>query len=354
MSADVQIKQFELSDQEALLSFLRVAYTEEPRKSDPAFWKWHFLEGPYVQERDVPLWIAKAGAEVVGQLGAIPIRLKVGDEERRAIWYQDFNVRSDYRNRGLGKRLVLASLESYSTALGIGFTDQAVPVFRGLKWETLGVSHRYQRLLFPGDALKELARFAPLRKLFNICYAPFRPRISSVTSSPYTVREITSFDGSFDDLWQRASRQWPCAMIRSSRYLEWQFMRQPGKKFDAFALYKQDRLVGYAVLFFRKPERDGAASAKAAISDLCYDGTAVIDELLRASLRLALERRVGSLVTDVLDPTVEERLRRLGFWRIKRAPQFMVNGSEGLLYELRNWFLTRADCDITINEGPNL
>ena len=353
MPANVQIKQFELSEQEALLSFLRAAYTEEPRKSDPAFWRWHFLEGPYVHADDIPLWIAKAGEEVVGQLGAIPIRLKVRDAEQRSIWYQDFNVHSDYRKRGLGKRLVQASLKSYPTALGIGFTDQAVPVFRGLKWKTLGESHRYQRLLFPGDAVKEVARFAPLRKLFNFCYAPFRPGISQ-SSGRYTVREITGFDESFDDLWRRASRQWSCAMIRSSGYLDWQFMRQPGKKFDAFAIYEQDRLVGYAVLFFRKPQRDGAAPAKAAISDLCYDGAAVIDELLQASLRLALERRVGSLVTDVLDPLVEERLRHLGFWRIKRAPQFMVNGSEDLLYEPRNWFLTRADCDITINEGANL
>src|SRR5439155_4710939 len=76
MPANVQIKQFELSEQEALLSFLRAAYTEEPRKSDPAFWRWHFLEGPYVHGDDIPLWIAKAGEEVVGQLGQSPFALK--------------------------------------------------------------------------------------------------------------------------------------------------------------------------------------------------------------------------------------------------------------------------------------
>jgi GNAT superfamily N-acetyltransferase len=220
MPAEVQIKQFELSEQEALLSFLRVAYMEEPRKSDPAFWKWHFLEGPYVHADDIPLWIAKAGEEVVGQLGAIPIRLKVGDEEQRSIWYQDFNVHSDYRKRGLGKRLVQASLKSYPTALGIGFTDQAVPVFRGLKWKTLGESHRYQRLLFPGDALKEIARFAPLRKLFNFCYAPFRPGISQ-GSSRYTAREITRFDESFGvrAIWNGSSCASPARSLMRLRFM---------------------------------------------------------------------------------------------------------------------------------------
>ncbi|HEX8921785.1 MAG TPA: hypothetical protein VF766_09920, partial [Pyrinomonadaceae bacterium] len=163
----------------------------------------------------------------------------------------------------------------------------------------------------------------------------------------------------FDALWQEASVQWPCAVVRKASFLEWQFMRQPGKKFDVLGLYEQDQLLGYVVLFFRKPERAGGAPPKAAISDLCYKAHAsvdVADELLQAALKLALERRTGSLVIDVLDPRVEERLRRLGFWRIKNAPQFMTYtpDAQGLMYDLSKWFLTRADSDVSIFEQPNL
>jgi hypothetical protein len=171
------------------------------------------------------------------------------------------------------------------------------------------------------------------------------------------VREVKEFDASFDDLWQRARGQWPCAVERNARYLEWQFMRQPGKRFDVLGLYDGERLIGYVVLFFRKPEEAGAPQ-KAAITDLCYDASGsrqVIDELLKAALRLALERRAGSIVTDVLDARVEDRLRDFGFRRIKTAPEFIASpGAPQFLYDPGNWFLTRADSDVSIFEQPNL
>jgi GNAT superfamily N-acetyltransferase len=359
MAGDVQIEQFELADQDALLSFLRVAYADEPRKSEPAFWRWHYLENPLTPPDDIPLWVVRSGKRIVGQLATIPVELKVGGDQTRAIWILDFVILPEYRGRGLGKRLVLAARESFPTMITLGINEQSTAVFRSLKWVALGGVHRYHRLLYPGDALSEVSKFEPLRRLANLCYAPFRPRDARTSDrAGGVVREITTFDGSFADLWQRASAQWTCAVVRSPRYLEWQFARQPGKKFDVLGLYEHERLVGYVVLFFRKDGR-GKVSPKVAISDICYDASGspqVIDDLLRAALRLALERRAGSLVTDVLDPTVEARLRHAGFWRIKAAPQFMASASEhqDLIYQGSNWFLTRGDSDVSIFEQPNL
>lgn len=359
MTGDLQIKQFELADQEALLSFLRVAYPDEPRKSELAFWKWHYLDNPYIAPNNIPLWVVKERERIVGQLATIPVALKVGSEETRAIWILDFIVLPQYRGRGLGKRLVLASRQSYPTLITLGINEQSTAVFRSLNWVPLGGIHRYHRLLYPGDAFSEIARLVPLRSLLNLCYAPFRP---SDAQTSYTgkgvVRELTAFDNSFADLWQRACAQWPCAAVRSPRYLEWQFARQPGKKFEVRGIFEEGRLMGCIVLFFRKGGPRGVPP-KAAITDLCYDANnspQVVDELLKAALRLALERQAGSLVTDVLDPLVESRLRRLGFWRIKTAPQFMASTSEhqNLIYDKSNWFLTRGDSDISIFEQPNL
>jgi GNAT superfamily N-acetyltransferase len=359
MAGDVQIKQFELADQEALLSFLRVAYHEESRKSELDFWKWHYLENPHTALDDIPLWIVKDGDRIVGQLATIPVALKVGVEETRAIWILDFIVLPQYRGQGLGKRLVLTARESYSTMITLGINEQSTAVFRSLKWVALGGVHRYHRLLYPGDAFREIARLSPLRKLVNFCYAPFRPRDAQTRYTEGGVlREVTAFDASFADLWHRAAAQWPCAVVRSPRYLEWQFTQQPGKKFEVQGIYEQGELMGYVVLFFRKEEGSGFPP-KAAITDLCYDASSspqVVDELLKAALRLAVERHAGSLVTDVLDPLVESRLRQLGFWRIKVAPQFMASTAEHqeLIYNASNWFLTRGDSDVSIFEQPNL
>ena len=358
MAGDVQIKQFELAEQAALLSFLRVAYPDEPRKSEPAFWHWHYLENPHTAPDNIPLWVVKDGEQIVGQLATIPVVLKVGETETRAIWILDFIVLPQYRGQGLGKRLVLTAGEAYPTMITLGINEQSTGVFRSLKWVALGGVHRYHRLLYPGETFRETAGLGPLRNLLNFCYAPFRPHHAQTRHTGSGVlREITAFDAAFADLWQRAAAQWPCAVVRSPRSLEWQFIRQPGKKFAVRGLYQQDQLVGYVVLFFRKEGRSGY-SPKAAITDLCYDAglsPQVVDELLKAALRMALERHAGSLVTDVLDPLVESRLQRLGFWRMNAAPQFMAStaGHQDLIYDERNWFLTRADSDVSIFEQPN-
>lgn len=358
MSGDIQIKQFELPEREALLAFLREAYAEDPRKSDPAYWQWHYLENPHTSPDDVPLWIVKDGERIVGQTATLPVELKLGEENRRAIWILDFIVNAEYRGKGLGKRLVAAARDACPTMFALGFNEQSERVLRSLKWVMMGRISRYHRLLFPGEALGELSTLGPVRGALNLGYAPFRPRAKASTER-VKLREVTGFDHSFDALWQEASRQWPCAVVRRASFLEWQFMRQPGKHFDVLALYEREELLGYVVLFFRKAERAGGSPPKAAISDICYRPDAsldVIEELLQGAMRLALERRAGSLVIDVLDPRVEAKLRRMGFWQIKNSPQFMTYSPDrgDLMYDMSHWFLTRADSDVSIFEQPNL
>ncbi|HEX8140549.1 MAG TPA: GNAT family N-acetyltransferase [Pyrinomonadaceae bacterium] len=358
-TGEVQIKQFELSEREALLAFLREAYAEDPRKSEPAYWQWHYLENPHTDPGDVPLWVVKNGERIVGQTATLPVELKLGAETRRSIWILDFIVNAEYRGKGLGKALVAAARDACPTMFALGFNEQSERVLRSLKWVMMGRIGRYHRLLFPGDALGEMSRRSVVRGALNLGFAPFRPRPRAPRREGLSLREVTSFDETFDLLWKEASPQWPCAVVRRARFLEWQFMRQPGKKFDVLGLYEGARLLGYVVLFFRKAERRGGAPPKAAISDIFYLRDAsvdVVEELLQAALRLAIERRAGSLVIDVLDPRVEEHLRRLGFWRIKNSPQFMTYAPDrpDLMYDMGKWFLTRADSDVSIFEQPNL
>ncbi len=178
MPSEVQIKQFELSDQDAVLSFLAEAYADDPRKSDPAFWKWHYLENPYTSPDNVPLWIVKDGDRVVGQAATILVELQVLEEKRKAVWILDFILLPEYRGQKLGKRLLLLAREKYPTMLALGFNDASGNVLRSLDWVPMGAINRYQKLLFPAYGLKQTAAFPPLRGLLNFSFAPFRPSLS--------------------------------------------------------------------------------------------------------------------------------------------------------------------------------
>ena len=80
---DVRVEQFRVEKTEALLRFLRVAYAGEARKSDPAYWKWHYLENPNTRMDDIPLWVVVCGEEIVGQLATIPVQVKAGGKRGR-------------------------------------------------------------------------------------------------------------------------------------------------------------------------------------------------------------------------------------------------------------------------------
>ena len=161
MPAEVHIKQFELSEQEAVLAFLREAYGDDPRKSDPEVWKWHYLENPYTSLDDIPLWIVKDGARVVGQAATILVELKVDDEVRKAVWILDFILLPEYRGQKLGKRLLQLARQTYPTMLALGYNKMSGNVLLSLEWVRMGTIDRYQRLLFPGYGLKEIAAIAP-------------------------------------------------------------------------------------------------------------------------------------------------------------------------------------------------
>ena len=111
------------------------------------------------------------------------------------------------------------------------------------------------------------------------------------------------------------------------------------------------------MLFCRKPDEFGRIS-KAAISDICYDPEMAVDSvdaLIDGCLQLAVERRAGGLVIDIVDDLVEERLKKKGFWRVKGPLQLLVRSEQErpVLFDPDAWFLTRGDSDISIFEDPN-
>jgi len=355
----VRVEQFRVEQTEALLRFLRIAYADDERKYDPGFWRWHYLENPNTQSGDIPLWIVTCGTEVAGQLATIPVQVKAGKVTRPAIWILDFIVREDLRGKGLGKELVRAAGKKYSTMITLGINDQSAGVFRSQGWADMGRIHRYQRWLYAGNGLKGAARIELVRGALNLLSLPLRRGVGWATQGQrYIVKTVRTFGADFDELWERASGQWPCVVRRDVRTLAWQFERQPWKTFEILGAYAGERLVGYVVLFFRKGIGSGGPE-KAAISDFFYErenANEIVETLIQCSLRRALEERAGSLVTDVLDTLTEESLSRHGFSRIAKSPQFMAIAAEDKQRICRpeNWFLTRGDADVSIIEQPNL
>ncbi len=354
------VKQFELKEKTALLTFLRTAYAENPRMSDASFWNWHFLENPYTEPDNLPIWIVKNDDEIVAQLAATLIKLKIGDAEKSSMWILDLIVRPDFRRKGLGKKLANAAVEFQPLGLGMNTAEQhSTALLENVGWKMIGRIPRYSKLLFPGEALKEISRIKILRSIANFAFAPMRSKYAKkLMTDEENLRVIEDFDSGFDELWRESACQWTCAVAREAVLLNWQYKNQPDKKFDVLGFYEDEKLLGYVVLYFRKKEVRGALS-KGAITDLCYHPSkpqSVIDALINGALRLAVERRAGTLVTDVLDNSIQKRLEFFGFSKVKNPLQLLVKNPDKniALENLDEWLITRGDSDTSIFEEPNL
>ena len=353
----MEIKQFELREKAALLSFLQIVYPENPRMSDERFWDWHFLENPYVEPSNMPIWVAVEGAEIVGQMAGTPVRLRVGKRETSAMWIIDLMIRPDYRRRGLMKKLVLASVDYAEIGLGMNTAEQhSTALLESVGWKMFGKIPRYNKLLFPGEALREISRIKVLRGFTNAVFAPFRPHLGEHSGDGNT-RRIEKFDNSVDELWRDSADAKTCAVVREAAILNWQYFSQPDKKFDVLGYYENGKMLGYIVVYFRRTDEHGALS-KAAITDLNYHPSkpsAIIDELLKGALRLAIERRAGALVTDVLDAHIASRLKSFGFGKVKNPLQLLVKSAahNDILQNTEQWFATRGDADASVFEPTN-
>jgi ribosomal protein S18 acetylase RimI-like enzyme len=356
MPDEIAIRRMRPDEKPQVLAFLAKAYEDNPRHSDPAFWDWHFLEPPAANYDAPAVWLAMSGDRIAGQMAGLPIDVHIDGKMRTAIWALDFIVDPEFRRRGIGKKLALAMEADFPLLLGVNTDQQHAPaLLQGLGWKKVSLIPRFHRILFPGHAVREVADKPAVSKMVNLAFRPLRGQPRS--QRPYATRTLDTFDRSFDEFWRTARVQWPCSVERSRDLLEWQFEKQPGKKFDVIGCHKDQHLAGYAVLFFRRPGPSGRAD-KAAISDICYspdDPAGVADSLIAASVDLAIERQAGGLVTDTLDELLQARLRKSRFWSIKSPLQLMVKAPEGLesAYEPKNWFLTRGDSDISIFEHPN-
>lgn len=354
MQNDVRIEQMKLSDRDNVLSFLQTAYLENPRHSDPEFWDWHFRLPPLSEDEDLPVWLAKSGERIAGQLAAIPVEVNVGGDTHTAIWILDLIVDPDFRRRGIAQKLVQAAEKYCPLILGVNTNEQHAPALLQKQGFVIVTKiQRFHKVLFPGEAIRDITKFGPLRYFSNLAFALFRTGLNRETR----ILSLSDFDDVFDEFWRDAKNNWPCSVSRSKAMLKWQFREQPKKTYEILGYFENDKLLGYAVLFFRKQNKYGAIE-KAAISDICYglkDSARVVDELIRVSLKLAVERRTGGLVADALDPLLQERFRHYGFWPVKSGLQLMVKAPEkqDLLYDGSKWFLTRGDSDISIFEHPN-
>jgi hypothetical protein len=317
------------------------------------FLRWQYDENPAGTALSM-LARSRANRALIGQFGALPVRLWVEGEER--LGAIGLNVVTDeaYRMQGIFSALGHAADERMAQAgATIAFAMPNENSFPGFI-RRLGYAHA-------GD-VPFLVRPVNVRHLVSKWLAvPGAGAVAAIAAAPFVrplpraakqeagvaVERVETFDARFDEFWQRIRGRGRVMLVRDVRYLDWRYLKVPVRRYDIFRASTGERQTGYIVL--RVTDVLGMRAG------LIVDFLAEDERSGRALLSQALAQFAGEDIDLVaalmLAHTPEYRLLRSADLRAlprRLLPQpFRLVARDGnSVRDARNWFFTMGDYDV--------
>ena len=325
--------------------------------ADASYHRWQYQENPAGPALAALARERSTGA-LVGQFGAVPLRISVDGETRIAALALNVVTDAPYRRRGVFVRLAGAADERMADA-GVTFAfampnENSFPGFV----RRLGYGHvgDVPLLVRPLNVRRIVAQRTPLPGLGVIAGVLARPLVPPLPSAVSSVQGVAvtpveQFDKAFDAFWERIRGRQRVMVVRDATYLDWRFRQIPLRRYECLQAAVDGKLAGYIVL--RVAEIAGLQGGL--IVDFVVDPPPAGERAGRALLAQTTARFAGEeldLLASLMLPHAPEYglLRRAGFWPLPRPllPQrFRLvarNGPE--VHDLRHWFLTMGDYDV--------
>ncbi len=163
------------------------------------------------------------------------------------------------------------------------------------------------------------------------------------------VKEIHCFDERFNHLWEKTSKTHKIISMRDTEYLNWRYLKEPGRRFVIFAAERNKELLGYIIL---KPLEDKDRRAGILIDIFDIQDKAVTNALFLRAIRYFISEGANKLEFYVSDEYYEKILRSLRFMKREGRPGFVdllsvvrcsKSIDENYFYNAKHWFITTAD-----------
>jgi len=354
-------RRYEARDEAGILALRKATFGDVDKvRLLPEVWRWQFLDNPagsgYIR-------VADHDGRIIGQYAAIPTRFRLGQEgggERILAMSCDTMTHPSYQRQGMFVRLAQELYKELASELGVttvwGFPNAAShPGFLGkLGWFDI---HEFPTFVKPIESRYVLARYVGSRTLAaalggvaDRLYGLVAPRPREPRRS--TVREISTFDERFAELWSRHQMLAEVVQVRDPAYLCWRYCGAPLFEYRPFEVTVAGSLEGYVVLrlltLFEMPF--------CAVVDLfpCPVVDAEITREVLSFAQLYAAARGAAFLTALLPPHHAHHLTRFGFVKV---PRFMnarpwyfgcrcTPGDKELLCDVNHWYVTYGESDI--------
>lgn len=328
------------AEREELFRFIRAAWGAESWHSNRERWEWQFRRVPTNGDGGPPLWVLTRGDEILGQVGAIPVRLSLLAREQPAAWASDLMIAREYWNRGGFPLLMRELCRGYPLALVLGMNNKAYALFRRSKgWMDLGVIPRLERYC----SWRSLASARTLVALVRQAGSAVRALVPPRPPADLVVRVVARFDDRVTALWDRVAAG-RIGVRRGASWLNWKYAEQPLLTYERLEMERRGTLVGCAVLRVEPLARE----CRGFLVE-CFAEPAELTGVAHAAVARLHQRGVDRITCDVLDPATEQVLERLGFVRRRSGMKFMLRTADAALAAVvgdrARWYITRGDAD---------
>ena len=311
-------------------------------------WRWQYLDNPQTNGGPA-IWVAREGAQVLGQYGSMPVRLWWAGREVDASWGMDVFVREEARGKGVGALLFSTWSDNVDVALGLGLTPSSYGLFQKLRYDDVGPVPFFMR---PLDA-RALLRRRLGRGLGDVAgllagaglrlFRPDRGR------SPRAV-EVKRAEGpaaDADALWDDARGGYAMCVRRDRRYLEWKYARCPHQAYTFHEARTGGALRGWAVS--RVQDYQGVRLGWVVDVFTRADDADAQEALLGAVLDGFRGQGVARAQAFAMNRALGRALVRRGFLRRPSPMQFCVRArvdSGSALQERGSWHVVFGDSDM--------
>jgi len=170
---------------------------------------------------------------IIGHAGLIPIDLEISKKKKTAIWFTDFVILKEFRNKGYGKILTKEWMKI--CPLQITFcNNDSLKIFKKFGWKE---SYDFERILTPINYFKF---FPAIKKLFV--------KKLSIESN---LKEISSFEKEISNIVTLENKKNinnnEAYVIRDESWFEWRLIKCPYKEDVYLFQYENDFIIAHSL-----------------------------------------------------------------------------------------------------------
>ena len=347
-----QVEGYAAASESELLDFLKAGWPRRPVETLLPRWRWMFVESARRLGIEPKVWLYRDAAEIVGHMGAIAVRMKVGADELSTAWLVETMVLESHRNGTIGSRIQIAGQEEIGFALSLGQTAEMREILLRLGWKQVMPLQTAQLLIRPERVLRGKLP-APAAWLGGVgMRAASAVRDLTRERISLTAREIPRFDASHDQLWPLMAADITCGVVRDASYLNWKYVDQPGQRFLRLEIGDGDKTVGVAVLMFREAD-ETYRYRRAFLTDVVAPlGNGLLSQIVRTVTTVAAEQDADAVVCHHGNGHLTRALEACGY-RLREPSRFLLAYTEALpssaveqVTRGDGWLLTQGDSDI--------